>query len=79
MGDGNRGQGGVDWKKELSPQQATLPLMVTPQVWYPPALTLWKVPVGGEVWPSVSHPQHVTLPLVVTPQLWYSPALTCVG
>jgi hypothetical protein len=49
---------------------------LTPQVWVPPALTLWKVPDGGEAWPSESLPQHSTLPVLVTPQVWRLPALT---
>ena len=37
----------MDWPLLSFPQHSTLPLLVTPQVWLPPALTLWRVPDGG--------------------------------
>ena len=53
-----------------------LPLVLTPQVWKLPALTLWNEPLGGVDWPSKSSPQHSISPLVVTPQECLKPALT---
>ena len=45
-----------------------LPLLVTPQVCCPPALSLSNVPLGGLDSPYVLRPQHSTIPLLVTPR-----------
>ena len=54
----------------LSPQQATVPFVRTPQVWSAPALTAVKVPAGGVAWPTSLSPQHATVPFVRSPQVW---------
>ena len=46
----------------LPPQQATVPFVLTPQVWRPPALTAVKVPAGGVAWPLALSPQQATVP-----------------
>ena len=53
-----------------------VPAVVTPHVWLPPALTLWKVPAGGLACPEELYPQHWTVPDEVTPHVWLLPALT---
>ena len=62
--------GGEDCSSLSFPQHSKLPLLVTPQVWSQPALTLSKVPLGWVDWPKLSRPQHSTLPLLFTPQAW---------
>jgi hypothetical protein len=37
----------ADWRLSLAPQHSTVSLLVTPQVWLKPALTLWNDPEGG--------------------------------
>ena len=44
--------GGVAWPYSSLPQQATEPLLLTPQVWTHPALTETKEPAGGVAWPE---------------------------
>ena len=41
------GGGGVAWPDPFQPQQATESLLLTPQVWPPPALTETKELAGG--------------------------------
>jgi hypothetical protein len=53
----------------LAPQQATLPLARTPQVWEPPALSALKAPTGGVDWPLPLTPQQATVLLVRTPHV----------
>ena len=43
--------GGLAALELLAPQQATEPLLLTPQVCSPPALTETKEPAGGLAWP----------------------------
>ena len=62
--------GGVAWPSSSAPQQATVPFVLTPQVWSLPALTAVKVPAGGVAWPSPLTPQQATVPFVLTPQVW---------
>ena len=52
--------GGVAWPSPLSPQQARVPFVLTPQVWKPPALTAVKVPAGGVDWPLPLSPQQAS-------------------
>ena len=42
--------GGVDWPSAFQPQQASVPFVRRPQLWWPPALTAVKLPAGGEAW-----------------------------
>jgi hypothetical protein len=53
----------------LAPQQTTLPLVLTPQLWLAPALIAMNVPVGDVVWPEAFEPQQARVPFVLTPQL----------
>ncbi len=62
--------GGVATPVKLSPQQATEPLLLTPQVWPDPALTESKELPGGVDWPYALLPQQSTEPLFLTPQVW---------
>ena len=64
------------WPNASKPQQATEPLLLTPQVWRSPALTETKEPAGGVALPYSSLPQQATEPLLLTPQVWPDPALT---
>ena len=66
--------GGEDWPKMLSPQQAAVPSVRSPQLWRPPAETAVKVPAGGEDWPKLLSPQQASVPSVLTPQPWRAPA-----
>jgi hypothetical protein len=43
--------GGVALPWLLSPQQATVPSVLTPHAWMPPALMETNVPSGGADWP----------------------------
>ena len=52
------------------------PLLLTPQVCNPPALTETKEPAGGVAWPTSSLPQQATEPPILTPQVCNTPALT---
>ncbi len=61
--------GGVAWPPSFRPQQAVVPLGLTPQVWCRPALTAVKAPAGGVAWPKLSLPQQARAPFVLTPQL----------
>ena len=63
------GKGGVPWLEELSPQQATVPSILMPQVCISPAATCVKNPTAGVLWPHVSFPQQATVPSVFTPQV----------
>ena len=58
------------------PQQATEPSLLTPQVFFLPALTETKEPAGGVTLPAVSLPQQSTEPSLLTPQVCDTPALT---
>ena len=58
------------------PQQATEPLLLTPQVCSFPALTETKEPAGGVALPFSLPPQQATEPLLLTPQVCSHPALT---
>jgi hypothetical protein len=60
--------GGVNSPKLLSPQQAMVPSVLTPQAYSPPSLTEANVPVGGTASPSRSEPQQSMVPSVITPQ-----------
>ena len=60
------------------PQQATVPLVRIPQLWKVPALTLVKVPDGGEASPSLLRPQQATVWSVRMAQTWPKPTLTWV-
>lgn len=54
-----------------------MPSVLTPHVWYAPALTEVKVPAGGVAWfPWVLSPQHAMVPSVFIPQACIAPALT---
>ena len=64
------------WPKSLKPQQATEPSLLTPQVFFLPALTETKEPAGGVVSPKSLKPQQATEPSPLTPQVWIAPALT---
>jgi hypothetical protein len=46
-----------------------VPLVLTPQLQYSPALTAVKVPVGGLASLSLLRPQQASVPLVRSPQL----------
>ena len=59
----------------LSPQQARVPSVLTPQVNPKLALTDVKVPVGGVAWPELLLPQQAMFPLLLTPQAKRLPAL----
>jgi uncharacterized protein (DUF2336 family) len=60
----------------LAPQQATVPSVFTPQVYWSPALTNAKVPSGGVAAPKAFSPQQATVPSVFTAQAWNMPTLT---
>ena len=62
--------GGVAWPSLLSPQQATVPSVRTPQVWKRAGADRVKVPAGGVAWPKSLFPQQATVPSVRTPQVW---------
>ena len=68
------------WRRSLAEfviaVQAIEPLVLTPQLWAQPALTVVNCPSGGEACPYVSSPQQATAPSTVTPQVLESPALT---
>ena len=66
----------MDWPNSLSPQQATEPSLLTPQVFAYPAMTEMKEPAGVVAWPSSLLPPQATEPLLLTPQVWFPPALT---
>ena len=67
--------GGVAWPEPLKPQQATVPLARSPQLWPLPAAMVVKVPAGGVVaWPPLLKPQQVAVPSVRSPHVWWSPA-----
>ena len=61
-----------------APQHAARPLILTPQVWNHPALTVVNVPAGGLDWPEPLSPQQASVRLAFNPQLWSKPALTAV-
>jgi hypothetical protein len=63
----------------LSPQQATVPSVLSPQLWEPPALTWVNGPAGGVAWPERLSPQQATVPSVLSPQVCENPALTWVN
>jgi hypothetical protein len=69
--------GGVACPSLSSPQQATVPFVLTPQVWKlnVSALTALNVPPGEASWLKRLSPQHVTDPFVLIPQLWKEPAV----
>ena len=68
--------GGVAWPNSFPPQQATEPLLLTPQAWAHPTLTETREPAGGVARPASLKPQQATEPLLLTPQVCRSPALT---
>src|SRR6266550_4348647 len=73
--------GGVARSKPLSPQQATLPsLLSTPQACESPALTWVKVFAGGVAWPPPVPlpPEPAIVPSVLSPHVGDPPALTWV-
>ena len=43
--------GGFASPSEFSPQQATVPSTITPQLWFFPALRELNSPPGGVTWP----------------------------
>jgi hypothetical protein len=45
---GGQRSGGLDWPSSFEPQHSTLPDVVRPQVWFPPALTVAKIPDARE-------------------------------
>jgi hypothetical protein len=53
--------------KSLLPQQATVPLALTPHAQEYPALMDVKTPEGGEAWPYVLSPQQAIVPAVCIP------------
>ena len=59
-----------------TPQQATEPSTLTPQVWTIPALTEANSPAGGVARPSSLPPQQETKPSILTPQVCSTSALT---
>ena len=63
-------EGGEACPKVLSPQQASVPSLFTPQLWKSPALTEEKVPDGGVDCPKPLSPQQASVPSLLTPQLW---------
>jgi hypothetical protein len=68
--------GGLAWPELFEPQQASVPLVRTPQLWEPPPLTALKLPAGGVASPERLFPQQAGVPSVRTPQLCEPPALT---
>jgi hypothetical protein len=68
--------GGVIQPFKLSPQQTTVPSVLTAQAKWLPALTETKVPAGGVIWPEDLLPQHATPPLFFNPQANMLPVLT---
>ena len=61
------------------PQQVIAPVLRSPQVWLPPALTAVNVPVCAAVWPKALPPQQWIAPVLRNPQLCSWPALTAVN
>src|SRR5688500_7575040 len=59
----------------FSPQQATMPLLLMPQLRRSPAATWMNSPVGGAAWPNALSPQHASVPSSFTPHVWSVPAL----
>jgi hypothetical protein len=53
----------------LNPQQATLPSVFKPHVWYVPAESWLNVAIEGVDWPYALEPQQATLPSPRKPQL----------
>lgn len=58
-----------------APQQATVPPIVTPQVWLKLALTETNCSSGGVPWPSAFCPQQVTEWSALTPHACFLPVL----
>src|SRR5690242_12265851 len=70
--------GGVDSPDALSPQQASVPSVLTAQAWAQPALTDVKVPVGTTQPAKPGKlPQQAMVPSILTPQEYWQPALIC--
>ena len=65
--------------KPLSPQQASVPFVRTPQEVTPPALTAVKLPAGGEACPKALSPQQASVPSVLIPQAVGGPAAVSGG
>ena len=61
--------GGLVSPKSLKPQQVTEPSLLTPQVFFLPALTETNEPAGGLASPFPSLPQQATEPSLLTPQV----------
>src|SRR5262245_45160441 len=75
------------WRKELSPQQRTVPSTISAQENMPPAATATAFWIPGTCtgtaesavdveasWPRSPAPQQRTSPLTVTAHVWSSPA-----
>ena len=58
----------VSWPKLLLPQQASVPVVLIPQVWKLPELIAVKVPTGGV--PMIALPQQLSVWSVLMPQVW---------
>ena len=70
--------GGAACPSPLMPQQASVPSVLTAQVWKAPALTVVYVPAGGEACPKALWPQQASVPSVLTAQVCRAPAVTVV-
>jgi hypothetical protein len=70
--------GGAAWPRELSPQQAGVPSVLTAQVWKPPEETSLNVPAGGVAWPDALSPQQASVPSVLIAQAKLEPEETFV-
>jgi|ERR1017187_645111 hypothetical protein len=68
--------GGVDSPWMLTPQQTTVPSVLSAHVKNSPALTDVKVPWGGVDSPNWFVPQQTTVPSVLRPHVCHMPALT---
>lgn len=66
------------WPFSLLPQQVTVSMVVSAQVWKAPAEMLVWVPDGGLVCPMVLSPQHSMLPWVSRAQVCCQPAVMAV-
>ena len=79
--DWKRPSSGSDCPNTLSPQQDTVPFILTPQAYLRSLLMLTDLKLSG--WdamiprcPSSSIPQQSIFPLVRMPQVWPTPAVT---
>ena len=57
------------WPLPLLPQQASVPSVFSPQLWYVPAATRVNLPAGAARWLYRLSPQHRTPPPTVRTQL----------